>query len=97
MTETGRGWSSRHFNCGKLTVNDFLIDSVRLEQSQAVLWLTLLVLSSEEVDSLLDGIGFSLLSLRSISAFVRNNCAACSLNKRIHSILNRKFNPFVEI
>jgi len=78
-------------------VNDFLVDSVRLEQSQAVLWLALLVLSSEEVDSLLDGIGFSFLSFGSISAFVRNNCAACSLNKRVHSILNRKLNPFVEI
>ena len=57
MTETAGRWSSGHFNCGKLTVYDFLVDSVWLEKSETVLWLSLLVLSSEEVDSLLDGIG----------------------------------------
>jgi hypothetical protein len=57
VAEAGHRCLSTHLNRGELTVDDFLVDGVGLEEAQAVLGLTLLILTAKEVNPLYDGIG----------------------------------------
>lgn len=98
MAETGNGWCATHFYGSELTVDDFLVDSVRFEESEAVLWLTFWVLASEEVNTFKDCIGFALISLAFGRPPVRHiHRAASTLNKGGHSIFDGQLDPFVEV
>lgn len=56
VSETGHGCLSTHLNRSELTVYDLLVNGVGLEEAQAVLGLTLLILTAKEVNSFYDGI-----------------------------------------
>lgn len=56
VAETGHRCLSAHLNRGELTVDHFLVNGIGLEEAQAVLRLTLLILTAKEVNPLYDGI-----------------------------------------
>ena len=56
MTETGHRSLTAHLDRGKLTVDHLLVNSVGLEEAEAVLRLTLLIFAAKEVNALDDGI-----------------------------------------
>lgn len=98
MAETGNWWCATHFYGSELTVDDFLVNSVRFEKSEAILWLAFWILASEEVNTFKNCVRFALISLAfGLSSVCHVHCATSTLNEGSHSIFDGQLDPFVEV
>ena len=94
VTESGCRRLALNLELHELSMHNLTVNDDRLEVSKLVLEFALCVLSSEEIDSILDGVALRAELLVIYSRFRRLYRAAGTLNERSHTLLELDLHPF---